>query len=110
MWLSRVGPSPSEISRPSPFYHARAMIWTAWRVLGYISEMPKRTASPRQQQAYRWRISRLKATPAQYIGEVEASDDASAINRCRSDVRPSWALAVGRFEFGPIDGGLPISG
>jgi exodeoxyribonuclease V alpha subunit len=22
----------------------------------------------------------------------------------------TWALAVGRFEFGPIDGGLPISG
>jgi hypothetical protein len=32
-------PFPLEkISRPSPFYHARAMIWTAWRVLGYVSE------------------------------------------------------------------------
>ena len=43
--------------------------------------MAKRTASPRQQETYRWRISRLKATPAQYIGEVEAPDEASAIKK-----------------------------
>jgi hypothetical protein len=43
--------------------------------------MAKRTVSPCQPQTYRWRISRLKATPAEYIGEVEASDEASAIKK-----------------------------
>jgi len=49
--------------------------------LATLASMAKRTASPRQQETYRWRISRLKATPAQYIGEVEAPDEASAIKK-----------------------------
>jgi uncharacterized protein YdiU (UPF0061 family) len=57
------------------------MIWTAWRILGYVSEHGQAYRVPRQPQTYRWRISRLKATPAEYIGEVEAPDEASAIKK-----------------------------
>ena len=56
--------------------------------------MAKRTASPRQQETYRWRISRLKATPAQYIGEVEAPDEASAIKKAIEEFR----IQVQRFR------------
>ena len=52
--------------------------------------MAKRTASPRQPQTYRWRISRLKATPAEYIGEVEAPDEASAIKIEEFQITERW--------------------
>jgi hypothetical protein len=32
-------------------------------------------------KTYRWRISRIRGTPAEFIGYVEAPDDASAIKK-----------------------------
>jgi len=40
--------------------------------------VPKRTA---RKQTYRWRILRIRGTPAVYIGTVEAPDAASAIKQ-----------------------------
>jgi hypothetical protein len=35
----------------------------------------------RSEKVYRWRISRIRGTPAQFIGFVDASDEASAIKK-----------------------------
>jgi hypothetical protein len=38
-----------------------------------------RSPRPKQPQLYRWRISRIRGTPAEQIGYVEAPDEATAI-------------------------------
>jgi hypothetical protein len=37
------------------------------------------TWSSRSKKLYRWRISRIRGSPAEFIGFVEAPDDATAI-------------------------------
>jgi hypothetical protein len=38
-----------------------------------------RSSLPKRPQLYRWRISRIRGTPAEQIGYVEAPDEATAI-------------------------------
>ena len=38
-----------------------------------------RSPLPKRPQLYRWRISRIRGTPAEQIGHVEAPDEATAI-------------------------------
>jgi hypothetical protein len=57
-------------NRPAGFGFGRAGVYTC--------AMPRPTGS---KKLYRWRISRIRGSPAEFIGFVEAPDDETAIKK-----------------------------
>jgi hypothetical protein len=43
--------------------------------------MAPRSKKPVARKVHRWRITRLRGTPAAYVGEVEAPDEETAIKK-----------------------------
>jgi len=57
----------------------------------YIRGMVSRK-KPSKPAAHRWRITLIKATPAKYLGSVDAPDEAAAIETAAREFKISDAL------------------